>query len=522
MNQFRWLLLTIVALTACAPAAPATPTGGAAPAATAGPKRSETQVIRAASAGLPTSASPESSSVNVEQFWAQFDNLVRFDEKFTVLPSAAERWEMIPGKDGWRFTIRKDLVFSNGDKLTAADVDFTIKNAFERRLTITGPLSRVTGSEVVDDYTVDIVTRGPDISMLHAAPRLMILPKKYYEQVGRETFATKPIGSGPYELIEYRPSDSMIYRLRQGYTHPLRKPIATEIRWKAVPVSSQLLNGLRVGEIDLAYGGVSTEHVAAALREGAQIIDAPGGGSNIVLTLDRPFLEKNASPLLDKRVRLAMNYAIDRDAIGKTVFNGLGKPVYQIATPNILMNDNGIAPLPFDQAKAKALLAEAGYPNGFKLVNKLDFWARENWPDAMLALQGYWKQVGIEVELSPLEQGAWVDVALKRNGRAPGELFMATLGDSSAVFVSGNNYTCMGDARWCVPEFDRNLALAHAEPDAAKRTGYLRAANRAYSAEWHMFPIIFVPNPVLASQKLKDVKVITHWVTNFDTAYKVD
>ncbi|MFN8533089.1 MAG: ABC transporter substrate-binding protein [Dehalococcoidia bacterium] len=521
----RALLGAVLLAAACAPAQSPTPSQPAAPSQPQ-ERRAAQQVLRFGRPGFPTSASPESSSANNQIFSNQFDTLTTLGKGFQLQPAVAERWEFLPNDQGWRFTLRKDLTFSNGDKLTSADVEFTGKMMLEVSppLPQRGLLPKLAGVKVVDEYTVDLLTDGRDSSLLYGTPYLYILPKRYYESTGKNEFAIKPIGSGPYELAEFKSADIFRYKLRANYTHPFRKPVATEVIWRAIPEPTALMNGLRLGEIDIVWTGASPDQADTAKREGNTLIVADLASS--LIAIDKLANEKNGSPLVDKRVRLALNYAIDRDSLAKNLYRGYAQPLNQIAIPGTPAFNKDIAPFKYDPAEAKRLLAEAGYPNGFKIQNPIDYTGAGVVDSLFLAVQDSWKQVGVEVGLQRHELGIWVDKFYARNNQVRNELISSSGADALGnllffrQFVTCNNPPAR--VIWCVPEFDRLMDLAYAEPDTAKREQYIRDAVKAHQAEISYIYMLATPSFFLASPKVKgfEVEAATFW--NSDSVYKID
>ncbi|GIW05467.1 MAG: ABC transporter substrate-binding protein [Dehalococcoidia bacterium] len=513
-------LVALVLLAACAPAAPATPAAPAQPE----ERRAANQVLRASDSGFPASASPETAASKMHIYAAQFDALLQFGERFAVQPAAAERWEMLPDGSAWRFTLRRDMTFSNGDKLTAADVEFTINHYISTRAPQSTVNPNVTGARVVDEYTVDLLTRVRDYSVLYTAQYLYLFPKRYYEATGRDQFQIKPIGTGPYELADYRPGELLVYRLRAGSPHPFRKPILTEIRWNAIPDTSTALAGLRAGELDLVVSPFTADQADQAKRDGLNL-DVQLNTSQPV-RFDKGALERTNSPMLDKRVRLAMNYAIDKEAIARTVYRGYGQPLGQIAPPDSVMYDESLKPFPYDPALAKRLLAEAGYPNGFRLNGPIDFSQSFQQPALMLAIQDYLRQVGIEAQIENRDFTTYYDIALGRGGRTRNELIAGNIADNNGFFsLQRSLLTCElppAALIWCAPEFDRNYQLAQQEPDPQRRAQYLRAANKAYVDDVGMIFTVLIPQFTISTPKTRGVKLTTPFFWNADTIYKVE
>lgn len=521
------VLLAMACTPAAAPApSPTAATGGSTAPQPAAGQKSANQVLRFAKPGFPTSASPESSSANNHIFGAQFDSLIQIDNKYALQPQAATKWDFLPNDEGWRFTLRQDLYFPDGTQLTSADVEFTANLILTAQppLPQRNVLPKLSGARVVDKFTVDLLTQGRDTSLLYGAPYFMIFPKAYYEKVGKDAFAQKPMGSGPYDLVEYKTNDSFIYKLRTDKPHPFRKPVATEVRWKAIPESTSLVNGVKLNEIDVIVGGLSTDQ-ADALKNDKYPTYSVDLGSQLV-AIDKASVDKQNSPLKDIRVRQALNYAIDRDTLNKTIFKGTAQSLNQIAIPGTPAFDQTIPQWKYDPAMAKKLLADAGYPNGFKVQNPIDYVAQGSNTAQFLAIQDYWKQIGVEVSLQTNELGLWVDKFYNRNNQTRNELIWSAGSDPTGILIFFRGFvTCNQPALrvvWCVPDFDKYMDLAYAESDAAKRNENVRQAVKAHAAEVTYIYILAVPQYVVAGQKIKGAEVENTTFWRVDDVYRVD
>lgn len=447
-------------------------------------------------------------------------------ENYTIEPQVVTKWEFREADNAWRLTLRQDLTFSNGDKMTVDDVEFTANMLLTASppLPQRGLLPKLSKVQKINDSTIDFFTNGRDATMLYGLPYFYVLPKKYYESVGKNEFAIKPIGTGPYELAEFKSADTARYKLRTT-AHPFRKPIPTEIIWRAIPDPAALISGIRVGELDIAWTGPSPDQADQAKSQGNQVITFDLASR--LIAIDQAAIQKFNSPMVDKRVRLALNYAIDRDTLVKTLYKGTGQPLNQIAIPGTPSFNKDIPEFKYDVAKAKSLLAEAGYPNGFKVTNPLDYQGAGVDQQVLLAVQDYWKAIGVEVNLQVNELGVWVDKFYARNGQVRNELISSSGGDPVGALVFFRQFvTCNNPPErviFCVPEFDRVLDQAYAEPDAAKREKLLQEAVKVHQAEITYIYMLAVPSIAIATPKVKGFTIEsagTFWVP--DNVYRVD
>src|SRR5262245_24831731 len=185
-------MLAALVVAACSPAAAPTPqstTGGSAPV----EQRADQQVLRVGVAGLPSNPTPQSTQFNFQTMWPLYDNLTYLDASYDVKPGIAEKWSLSADSKAWTFNIRKDMTWPNGDKLTAADVAFTLNTINEKNWPQKSQLGNMSAVKLVDDYTVSIELKQPDGTVPSAGNFLWIVPQKYYESVGFDGFVARPM-----------------------------------------------------------------------------------------------------------------------------------------------------------------------------------------------------------------------------------------------------------------------------------------------------------------------------------------
>jgi peptide/nickel transport system substrate-binding protein len=279
-----------------------------------------------------------------------------------ITPSLAESWSV--SKDGlsYEFVIRKNAKFHNGDPVTAEDVKFT----FERYKGASAKLlkDKVKEVQVLAPNRARFVLKEawPDFMAFYgtsATGAAWIVPKKYLEKVGEDGFKRAPVGAGPYKFVSFTPGVELTLEAFSDYWR--KAPSVKRLVMRSIPDESTRAAAVKTGEVDAAYlfGGAVAEdlkrspgvRVAAPLLYGIYWLD---------------FLERwdPKSPWHDRRVRLAASLAIDRNAINDAEMLGLGKPAGAFVPPQFDFALS-VDPPPYDPKRAKQLMAEAGYPNGF-------------------------------------------------------------------------------------------------------------------------------------------------------------
>jgi peptide/nickel transport system substrate-binding protein len=333
--------------------------------------------------------------------YALHDALVKPLPGNLTAPALAESWTESPDGLVYEFTLRQGLTFHNGDPFTAEDVKFSFlryKGISAKQLH-----ERVKALDIVDPYRLRVVLHEPwpDFLTVYSAMvsrAAWIVPKQYVERVGDEGFKRHPIGLGPYRFVRLDPGLALVLEANDRYWR--KTPAIQQILIKSVPDPATRLAMLKTGEADIAYDMFGDEGVAIKSDPTLRLASAMGSVTEWLGFLDQ---WNPASPWHDRRVRLAANLAIDKQAIGETVRQGFGRLTGSII-PRTLDFALPLEPLPYDPAQAKRLLAEAGYPHGFAGGDLTPF------PPLLAlaeAIANNLLAVGIRTQVRPLERAAW-------------------------------------------------------------------------------------------------------------------
>ena len=335
-------------------------------------------------------------------FWilyALHDALVKPMPGNLMTPSLAESWTMSPDGRAYEFKLREGLKFHNGDPFTAEDVKFSFQRTKGARI-LREKVKEVT---VVGPYRVRFVLHEPwpDFMTFYGtivSGAAWVVPKKYVEQVGDEGFKKHPIGLGPYKFVSHTPGVELVMDAFEGYWRKM--PSVKRLVFKSVLESTTRMAMLKRGEVDIAY--LLDVPQAQEVKKDPNLRLAFSGGIGVFF-LD--FLEQwdPKSPWHDRRVRLAANYAIDRQALSDVETLGASKPAgsfiprtFEFALP--------FEPYPYNPARAKQLLAEAGYPNGFDAG---EFHQLPPYFSLGEAIINYFGAVGIKMRMRPMERAAY-------------------------------------------------------------------------------------------------------------------
>jgi peptide/nickel transport system substrate-binding protein len=350
-----------------------------------------------------------------------YENLLSRDPKTGELsPLLAERWEVLDDGRAWRFHLRKGVSFHGGrGEVTAEDVKSTFTAlAKEGSANSLAPEFRLIKSmEVEDPYTITLrfekpfVTFGNKVTQGLFASSAFIQSKQAIETLGEEA-ERHPVATGPWKFVEHVRGDRIVYEAVES--HWRATPHFKRLVFLKVPEPATRMAMLRSGSVDvIEIGG---EYVGELQKVGVRTLTMPnvswlyvilGGQWPTKPTYDAavPWALPDAERA--RKVRLALNLAVDKQAILQQVLGGLGTVVGSWLTypTDAWATEELMKPYPYDPAAAKALLAEAGYPKGFEVTMNLTAWPGRGFlPDVGEAVATYWEKVGIKVKRRPVDR----------------------------------------------------------------------------------------------------------------------
>ena len=351
----------------------------------------------------PTWFDPAETSGIVTPFmvlYALHDAMVKPLPGNQLAPALAESWSTSADGLAYEFVLRKGIRFHNGDPVTAEDVKFSFeryRGAANKTLK-----ERVAAIEIPDPARVRFRLRQPWPDFLtyygSATGSGWIVPKKYVEKVGDEGFKKLPIGAGPYRFVSFTPGVELVMEAVEQYWR--KSPSVKRLVLRVIPDPATRFAALKRGEIDITYW--MTASLGEELRRTPGLTLKPAVANNTYWVY---FVDQwdPKSPWHDKRTRLAANHAIDRQAINQAETLGFSRLTYSFIPSNF---EFFWAPpvSPYDPARARQLLAEAGYPNG---LDAGDFTCDAVHAGIAEPVVNYLQTVGIRARLRPLERAAF-------------------------------------------------------------------------------------------------------------------
>jgi peptide/nickel transport system substrate-binding protein len=321
-------------------------------------------------------------------------------------PSLAESWS--ESEDGltYEFKLRQGVTFHNGDPLTAEDVKFS----FDRYRGQSAALFRekVKAVEIVDPLRVRFHLKEPwpDFMTFYSsmsASAGWVVPKKYLERVGDDGFKKHPIGAGPYKFVSQKEGIELVLEAYEGYWRKV--PHVKTLVMRSIPEDSTRLAMLKTGEADIAYAMMGP--MAEEVKRDPKLRLAYSEGQGIFFIYFNEQADPK-SPWHDLRVRQALNFAIDRQALSDQQTLGASPPTGNIV-PRAFEFALPIEAYPYNPEKAKQLLKEAGYPNGFDAG---EITSGPPYHSLAEGVANYLQAVGIRIKMRPMERAALI-AALK-------------------------------------------------------------------------------------------------------------
>lgn len=355
------------------------------------------------------------------------DGLVGRDAEMRYVPQLAHSWQM-DGETRWVFKLRQGVTFHDGSPFTADDVKFTVDRIIgaipglppSPRKDLLGPVS---GAEALDSHTVAIITDGP-YPILHKKLVFQeICPRAYFEKVGPDVFARQPIGTGPFRLVEWVPGERIVVeRFDQYYGgSPEVPPVGTAklagVIFRPLEEAATRLVSLEAQEVDVAVNVPPDQADRVEAMAHAHLSVAQGTRTHFV------GLNCSRKPFSDRRVREAMRSAVDPRPIVEQFLLGRAQALPGMLVPIAFGHDGSLPQPRQDLAKARALLREAGYPDGLEVTFDCEATDKR----MTEAIAGVMAEVGVRAEVRVWKK----DNLLNQLRRQERDMFLTSWGNSS-------------------------------------------------------------------------------------------
>lgn len=404
------------------------------------------------------------------------------DDLKTWGPGLAVSWKRVDDLTT-QFKLREGVKFHNGEEFNAEAIQYSMER-FKKPETKSGLAAfykNIVKAEVVDKYTVNIVTEKPDPILVNKMSGFAtnIVPPKYTEEKGKDAFSSNPNGTGPYKFVSWVRDGDLVLEANSNYWG--EKPTIKRLRVKFASQAATRVAALRAGEVDICIGVPPDE---------IESINASGKAKVTTLASNRIIyygFACNKAPTDNLKVRQAVSYGVDVDSIVKNILFNIPKRVYGLLAPWHFGYDAELKPWPYDPEKCKALLAEAGFPDGLDLNINLYTGRFAKDIEIAQAMAGSLAKGNVRAKVVPYEVGAW---SQKSNACEVDGLGFLGWGNwmmdaANALDVQPTRKwgkaMCSPGSTWKNDEFDKLVEEAGATLDESKRlANYTKAQKIMY------------------------------------------
>jgi peptide/nickel transport system substrate-binding protein len=476
-----------------------------------GVAQAEAKTLRWSSQGdfLTMDPHAQNEALNNAATGQVYEPLINRNKEMKLEPSLATSWKQ-EEPNRWRFTLRQGVKFHDGTPFAADDVVFTVQRVMAPTSNFKQYLTGVVEAKKVDDHTVDIITNGPNPVLLQQLTEVRIMSKAWSEKHNvvkpqnfiekEETFAVRNMnGTGPY-MLKSREVDIRTVFVENPNWWGKREGNVTEMVYQPIKSDATRIAALISGEIDFVLDP-PLQDLERLKRGGTKIVE---GNENrtILFGFDQQRDEllysnvKGKNPFKDLRVRQAVYHAIDAEAIKSRIMRGQALPTGSIIAPQV----NGYTKeidvrLPLDRNKAKQLLAEAGYPNGFEVTLDCPNNRYINDEEICQAVTAMLAQVGIQARLNAMPRAQYFPKIQKYDtsfymlgwGVPTFDALYSLQSLAMTVGQGGDGNFNLG--RYSNPKFDALVNQIKVETDQEKRTAMIVDALKIHNADVAHVPL---------------------------------
>ena len=341
--------------------------------------------------------------LTVNYFINLYDTLTRWDTALQLQPGLATSWKNV-NETTWEFTLRPGVRFHDGAPLTTEDVKATLeRNLVPGKTVVTPGFTTIEAVQIASTTVIRIITKKADplIPVRMAQMGSQILPARLTTDEGVKELARRPVGTGAYRFVEWVKDERLVMEAnRDWWGWEGKAPAVERVVWKPIPDEFPRIVALEKGEVDIITNVPPDRMKGIADGRGTRIVTVPASRF-VVLSMNTM-----QPPLSDKRVRQAMTYALDVPAIIKNLYAGMGKPFSGGVADTDFGYNSALKPYPYDPAKAKALLAQAGYANGIDVIVHSGLGTMVNDKALIETVVDMWNRVGIRGRIEMMEMGA--------------------------------------------------------------------------------------------------------------------
>lgn len=425
----------------------------------------------------------ETTTINWQQHL--FDSVTRTDSNGKIQPSIAQLWQP-SGTNKWTFLLRRNAKFHDGSSLTASDVMFSITRAqTDPKSTFKGSVSSIKSMKTVGDYTLEVSTERPDPLLPNKLVGILVVSKKQVQ--GSPNWAEKPIGSGAFRFVSWLSGDNLLLESNPNYWGGA--PTIKRLKLQNIPNPAARVAALLSNQVQLIEK-IAPQDVARLSANPEFKVSQAASNRVLYLVMDvrsatsSPAVSGAAdNPLSKQKVREAVARAINKELLVKSIMGGFATPATQFIAPNVPGFDRGIKNPAYNLERAKALLTEAGYPNGFSL--RLDATNDRYQNDSLIAqaVGGMLEQIGIKTKVNAISRTVLFpqldrgEFSAYISGWASSDV-VNTLVSQAMCKNTQEGYGALNRAGYCNKEVDKLILSAASNFNALERNKLVSKAMR--------------------------------------------
>jgi peptide/nickel transport system substrate-binding protein len=458
------------------------------------------------------------------------------EDGLDVRPGLATKWALGDGGRTLTLTLREGVKFSDGTAMTAEDVKFSLDRARNpKHGEWNAMVASIETVEIANPTTIVLKLKHPDPTLIPALAMFNtgIFPKAKYEATAgagedekHKAFAEHPLGTGPFMMTAWKRNQVMTFKRNPHYWQKAPDggalPYLDEIEFQIIPDDATRLLKLKAGEVDgtefVPYSRVKELQADANLRMELW----PSTRVAYVVLFSKETLKNGTkNPLANKKVRQALNHAINKQALITVTTQGLGKPLQSFMSSATPLNIMGGPVYPYDMAKAKALMAEAGFPNGGFELSCMMLAGNQDQTNNLTAIQQMWGALGVKLKLEQLDNPTNVaryraeDFQMRHGGWTDDIADPSEITSYFAYYPTVHNL----HSGWQNARVDELFLKSQQEPDVPRRRALYKELQEIYIEE---APIIFLyetPYPVVWRKNVKGFVQIPLGNNYFEAAY---
>ena len=383
--------------------------------------------------------------------WSLYDSLVWIDEEGEIVPALATSWTISEDGTEYVFELREGVTFHNGEPFTAESVVATWETGKDDSNDFASSFTAADSVEAIDEYTVRITTPEPNATFLTLmANDWAMVPPEYIREVGLDAFAQDPVGTGPFMFVSRAAGDRIVMEANPDYWDE-GLPKVDRLVYRVIPDASTRLAAIRTGDIDIANRLTADQVTALEGEEDIEVISYLN--DRVYYVAFKNVGAGVGSPIEDRQVRLALNYGLDRFGINQAIFSGQAN-----AAPGFVVEGNlgydaeTMKPFPYDPERARELLAEAGYPDGFEITMGCPADGYININEVCQAIASSLGRIGVDVEVDFQTTNAfWSEPRYAVTGPMYVDSWSSEFGEAlprlEGALIPGNYYNTWEDER---------------------------------------------------------------------------